>query len=200
MLSRKLESLLPCQNHYYSLLCVYMILTISISTFSDRERKEILLLKISELLLMDKDDTKLCEWLAFFLGKVQANFTADAKNENLEHSLFCLDLFIYCLVFTSGCSIFLSGEHSLENRAKWLNKLPDALWMLTKRKYWNEHMPRVCKFWILIPSTQFWSFLFCISFFCISDFRVSLPFEPVHEFAKGIHKNCMSVISLREKS
>lgn len=100
-------------------------------------------MKITELLLKDKDNTKLCEWLAFFLGKVQANFTSDAKNKKLEHSLFCLDLLIFCLVLTSGCSIFLNGEYGLENRQQWLNKLPEALWLLTKQKCWTEHMPRV---------------------------------------------------------
>lgn len=111
--------------------------------FRDQERKEVLLSKISNLLLKDTDDASICDWIVYLLGKVQYNFTSDESNSRIENSLFCLDLFIYCIVFTSGCAVFLTDGSSLKNRLQWLNKLPEALWLLAKRKHWTQHMPRV---------------------------------------------------------
>lgn len=74
----------------------------------------------------------------YYLAKVQSNIHNDST-----HSLFSLDLFMFCIVVVSGCVSFITNGMSMSNRIEWLNKFPEALWMLSKRSSWDAHMPRV---------------------------------------------------------
>lgn len=89
-----------------------------------------------------RDDCASSEWIMFFLGKVQSNLKQDLK-DNIYHRLFSLNLFVFCVVVVSGCATFVNGELTLSNRLLWLNKFPEALWLLSKRSTWSSHMPRV---------------------------------------------------------
>lgn len=121
----------------YSIICFKNI-------HSDTERKELLLSKLLDLLVTDRDESALSEWLMYFLGKVQSNFNQGSNMENtVVHSLFSLDLFIFCIVVTAGCAIFVDAELNMKNRIQWLEQFPDALWLLSKRSTWTGHMPRV---------------------------------------------------------
>lgn len=111
--------------------------------YSDTERKELLLSKLLDLLVTDRDESALSEWIMYFLGKVQSNFNQGSNMENIANSLFSLDLFIFCIIVTAGCAIFVDAELNMKNRIQWLEQFPDALWLLSKRSTWTGHMPRV---------------------------------------------------------
>lgn len=108
----------------------------------DGERKDELLIKMSKLLMECRDDNTSSEWIMYFLGKVQSNLHQDLK-ENIHQRLFSLNLYMFCIVVVSGCAVFVNNELSMSNRLQWLNKFPEALWLLRKRSSWTSHMPRV---------------------------------------------------------
>lgn len=110
------------------------------------EGKELLLAKLSNLLINRCDEMDLCEWIMDFLGIVQSNFRQESTNSNIARSEFSLEVFIYCIVTFTGCATFVDDEINLKNRTRYLNKFPEALWQLSKRSNWTYHMPRVRMF------------------------------------------------------
>ena len=98
---------------------------------------------ISNLLMERRNESFATEWIMYFLGKVQSNLHNNSTHENIGHCLFSLDLYIFCIVVVSGCASFVTNEMSMSNRIQWLNKFPEALWLLSKRSIWDDHMPRV---------------------------------------------------------
>lgn len=111
--------------------------------FRNAERKALLLKTMLNLLMKWCNDSALSEWLMHFLGKVQSKFNQEYTKDSLAHSLFSLDVFIFSLVVVTGCATFIDDELSLKNRLSWLNKLPEALWLISKEPRWCDHMPRV---------------------------------------------------------
>lgn len=111
------------------------------------ERKQLLLASLSNLLINCRDECDLCEWMMDFLGIVQSNFRQEPTKNNIDHSEFSLQVFIYCIVTVTGCAAFVDDEISLQNQTRYLNKLPEALWQLSKRPIWTYHMPRVRTFY-----------------------------------------------------
>lgn len=79
----------------------------------------------------------------FFLGMVQSNLTQNITKDHNSHGLFSLDLFMFCMVVSTGCATFINDELSVKNRMRWLNKFPEALWIISKRPTLTGHMPRV---------------------------------------------------------
>lgn len=108
----------------------------------DAERKEDLLMAISNLFMERRNERFIIEWIMYFLGKVQSNLSS--SEQNIDCSLFSLDLYMFCIVMASGCAAFITDDKlSMSNRMQWLNTFPEALWLLSKRPSWDKHMPRV---------------------------------------------------------
>lgn len=98
---------------------------------------------MSNLLMIRRSESALCEWIMYFLGKVQSDLTQETTKDNTPRNWFPLDLFMSCIVIVAGCDIFINEELSVKNKMNWLKKFPEALWLLSKRSNWNSHMPRV---------------------------------------------------------
>lgn len=113
----------------------------------------------------------------YFLGIVQSILN---QGRSVSTSVFSLDVLIFCIVLATGCATFVDNTMSMENRLQWIDKFPEALWLLSERSNWAEHMPRVslCKVYsfrntennLLSKKTQFILFSF-------PDFRVFVSFE-----------------------
>lgn len=110
----------------------------SLLFFRDNHRKDLLLAKLSDLLVASSDEVALSQWIMYFLGKVQSNLTQDHAER-----LFSLDLFVFCIIVISGCASLVDNELITKNRLKWLNLFPEALWLVSQRTNWSDHMPRV---------------------------------------------------------
>lgn len=125
---------------YFQYLCTFLFHSNSFLIFSDRKRKDDLLAEVSNLSALRHNESTLSDWIMYFLGKVQADLSQDT---NAIGSLFSLDLFMFFIVIAAGCDAYIKEELSLNNRIQWLNKFPDALYLLSKRSSWNYHMARV---------------------------------------------------------
>ncbi|XP_055302054.1 focadhesin [Sitodiplosis mosellana] len=121
---------------------------------ADAERKEELLMTISDLLMEWQNERFTSEWIMYFLGKVQSNLNQDSTKETMVHSLFSLDLYMFCIVMVSGCATFVNDELSMNNRMRWLKKFPEALWLLSKLSSWDNHMPRIFEFLYHLKTQQ----------------------------------------------
>lgn len=108
------------------------------------ERQELLLRTIAVLLAKWTNETTLCEWIQFFLGRVQFNFSNGTTKSSIELSLFYLDLLMYSMSVAAGCTIFVPTVPSANESMAWINKFPETLWLLSKRTDgWSDAMPRV---------------------------------------------------------
>lgn len=115
------------------------------SLFRNDERKDLVLLKLLNLLTCgSNDDGVFREWIMYFLGIVQANFNQGQSISTTKDSVFALDVFVFCIVVSTGCGAFVDNEMSMKNRIQWIDTFPEALWLLSERPHWTDHMPRVC--------------------------------------------------------
>lgn len=102
------------------------------------------MLKLLLLLTRDaKDDAVFREWIMYFLGIVQSNFNQGQSKSTTKDSAISLDIFIFCIVSFTGCAAFIDNEMNMKNRSQWIDKFPEALWLLSERSHWADHMPRV---------------------------------------------------------
>lgn len=104
-----------------------------------------LLSKLSNLLITNGNEMAFSEWVMVLLGKVQSSFSQNVTKETIGHSLFLLDLLVFCIVTNTGCAAFVNDDLSMKNQVKWRNHFPEALWLLSKRLNWAPHIPRVIK-------------------------------------------------------
>ncbi|XP_031635799.1 focadhesin [Contarinia nasturtii] len=116
----------------------------------DRKRKDDLLVEISNLSAQRYSESTLSDWIMYFLGKVQS----DLSQDNSVRIPFSLDLFMFVIVIAAGCDIFVSAPLSINNRKQWLNKFPEALYLLSKRSNWTCHMPRIFEFLYHLKTQQ----------------------------------------------
>lgn len=159
------------------------------------ERTNQLLRKMLDLLEEQCNDGAFIEWIMHFLGKVQSNFIQMQSIDSFERSLFCLDVFSFCLVVVAGCQTFITHELSLKNKFIWINKLPEAVWLISKTSQWSDHMPRVRS-----KQIRYFVFIYSFAVHFISDLRVSLPFENSRiQVTKGIPSNSQRYIDQCEK-
>lgn len=108
---------------------------------SDMERKETLLAKLLNLLLTWNNENTLIEWIMYFLGMVLSYL--NQSQDHLSHDIFVLELFMFSIVVATGCAAFVDENLGIRNKICWLNRFPEALWLLSKRQNWTFHMPRV---------------------------------------------------------
>lgn len=117
-----------------------------------------ILSKLLGLLTHESDDDRVFrEWIMYFLGIVQSNFNQGETMSTKKDSVFSLDVFVFCIVVSTGCVAFVDNEVSMNNRIQWIDKFPEALWLLSERSHWADQMPRV-SFFILkfdLKSTNF---------------------------------------------
>lgn len=100
--------------------------------------------KLLNLLTHGTDDDRIFrEWIMFFLGIVQSNFNQGQSMSTKKDSIFSLDVFIFCIVVSTGCVAFIDDEIGMKNRIQWIEKFPEALWLLSERSHWTDQMPRV---------------------------------------------------------
>lgn len=114
------------------------------SFFRKCERKDLILSKLLNVLTRDaNDDAIFREWIMYFLGIVLSNFNQEPSKSTIKDSAFALDVLIFCIVVSTGCAVFIDNEISMKNRIQWIDKFPEALWLLSERSHWSDHMPRV---------------------------------------------------------
>lgn len=110
----------------------------------NNERKDLILSKLFILLTHESNDDGIFrDWIMYFLGIVQSNFNQGESTSTTKDSVFSLDVFVFCIVVSTGCVAFVDNEINMENRAQWINTFPEALFLLSNRSEWGIHMPRV---------------------------------------------------------
>lgn len=110
--------------------------------YRDREQKDLILGKISKSIRHWNNDNEICDWTMFLMGKTLALLSAEVNSNNISTAHFSLDIFLCNIVLASGCDV-IDGELNLENRKNWINRFPEALWLLSERDHWNENLIRV---------------------------------------------------------
>lgn len=112
--------------------------------FRNEDRKDLVLSKLFTLLTNESnDDAVFRDWIMYFLGIVQSNFNQGHSASTKKDSVFSLDVFVFCIVVSTGCVAFVDDEINMNNRNQWIDKFPEALWLLSERPHWADHMSRV---------------------------------------------------------
>lgn len=97
----------------------------------------------SELLQTGYQEKDICDWIMYFLGKIQSEFTVTNSDQNAKQKLFYLDFLTLSIVVASGCSIFVEDNLKSQDHLNWLKLFPESLWLLSTTNTWDNCMPRV---------------------------------------------------------